>query len=150
MARATCSASGGSASSDDVSPRHLLELSHDALGVIFDGLADPLQPVVAVAFSSTCLGLRTPLRAALEVLKEHAYLRWIQTQLAEQKAIIAKLSAIKGAGATKEEAAEKAELRRKLTKLSEAVKASLAKTKGEASQASAKLASKVTARELVA
>jgi len=38
--------------------------------VIFDGLADPLQPVVAVALSSTCLGLRTPLRAALEVLKK--------------------------------------------------------------------------------
>ena len=38
--------------------------------MIFDGLADPLQPVVAVALSSTCLGLRTPLGAALEVLKE--------------------------------------------------------------------------------
>jgi len=62
-ARATHSASGGG------SPRHLLELSHDALGVIVDGLADPLQPVVAVALSSTCLGLRTPLQAALEVLK---------------------------------------------------------------------------------
>ena len=49
---------------------HLLALSHDALGVIVDGLADPLQPVVAVAFSSTCKGLRTPLRAALEVLQE--------------------------------------------------------------------------------
>jgi len=45
-------------------------LSHDELGVIVDGLADPLQPVVAVALSSTCLGLRTPLGAALEVLKE--------------------------------------------------------------------------------
>ena len=45
-------------------------LSHDELGVIVDGLADPLQPIVAVALSSTCLGLRTPLRAALEVLKE--------------------------------------------------------------------------------
>ena len=45
-------------------------LSHDELGVIFDGLADPLQPVVAVALSSTCLGLRTPLQAALEVLAE--------------------------------------------------------------------------------
>jgi len=49
---------------------HLLALSHDELGVIADGLADPLQPVVAVAFSSTCKGLRTPLQAALEVLKE--------------------------------------------------------------------------------
>jgi len=45
-------------------------LSHDELGVIVDGLADPLQPDVAVALSSTCLGLRTPLRAALELLKE--------------------------------------------------------------------------------
>jgi len=63
-ARATHSASGSG------SPRHLLELSHDELGVIVDGLADPLQPVVAVALSSTCLGLRTPLQAALEVLKE--------------------------------------------------------------------------------
>ena len=62
-ARATRSASSGG------SPRHLLELSHDALGVIVDGLADPLQPVVAVALSSTCLGLRTPLQVALEVLK---------------------------------------------------------------------------------
>ena len=45
-------------------------LSHDELGVIFDGLADPLQPVVAVALSSTCKGLRTPLRVSLEMLKE--------------------------------------------------------------------------------
>jgi len=52
------------------SPRHLLDLGHDVLGVLLDGLADPLQPVVAVALSSTCLGLRTPLGAALEVLKE--------------------------------------------------------------------------------
>ena len=48
---------------------HLLSLSHDALGVIFDGLADPLQPELAVAFSSTCKGLRMPLRAALQLLK---------------------------------------------------------------------------------
>ena len=45
-------------------------LSHDELGVVFDGLADPLQPVVAVALSSTCLGLLTPLQAALGVLQE--------------------------------------------------------------------------------
>ena len=64
-ARATCSASGSS-----VLPRHLLDLSHDELGVIVDGLANPLQPVVAVALSSTCKGLRTPLQAALEVLRQ--------------------------------------------------------------------------------
>ena len=46
----------------------LLALRHDELGVIVDGLADPFQPVVAVALSSTCKGLRTPLRAALEAL----------------------------------------------------------------------------------
>jgi len=72
-ARATRSASRRSAvasSSDDASRCLLHALSHDELGVIVDGLADPLQPVVAVAFSSTCLGLRTPLLAALEVLKE--------------------------------------------------------------------------------
>jgi len=70
-ARATRSASGAASSSDDDDSRCLLlALSHDELGVIFDGLADPLQPVVAVALSSTCLGLRTPLRPALEVLKE--------------------------------------------------------------------------------
>ena len=45
-------------------------LSHDELGVIVDGLANPLQPVVAVAFSSTCKGLRTPLWAALKVLQQ--------------------------------------------------------------------------------
>jgi len=48
----------------------LLVLSHDELGVIFDGLADPLKPVIAASFSSTCKGLRTPLRAALEVLEQ--------------------------------------------------------------------------------
>jgi len=69
-ARATRSRSGAASSSDDASHCLLLALSHDELGVIVDGLADPLQPVVAVAFSSTCLGLRTPLQAALEVLKE--------------------------------------------------------------------------------
>ena len=48
---------------------HLLALSHDELGVIFDGLADPLQPAVAVALGGTCGGLRTPLRPALVVLE---------------------------------------------------------------------------------
>jgi len=65
--RAPCSASG---SSDEDSLRHLLELSHDELSVIVDGLADPLQPVVAVALSTTCKGLRTPLGAALELLQQ--------------------------------------------------------------------------------
>ena len=73
-ARATRSASrkaaSSSSSSDDASRCLLLALSHDELGVIVDGLADPLQPVVAAALSSTCLGLRTPLGAVLQVLKE--------------------------------------------------------------------------------
>ena len=56
--------------SDDASRCLLLALSHDELGVIFDGLADPLEPVVAVALGGTCSGLRTPLRPALEVLQE--------------------------------------------------------------------------------
>jgi len=69
-ARATRSASrSASSSGDDTSRCLLLALSHDELGVVFDGLANPLQPVVAVALSSTCLGLRTPLLAALAVLK---------------------------------------------------------------------------------
>ena len=57
-------------SSADDSGCHLLALSHDELGVIFDGLAGPLQPGIAVALSSTCKGVRTPLRAALEVLQQ--------------------------------------------------------------------------------
>ena len=69
-ARATHSASDAASGSDDASRCLLLALSHDELGVIFDGLADPLQPVVAIAFSSTCLGLRTPLQATLEVLQQ--------------------------------------------------------------------------------
>ena len=69
-ARATRSASRKARVAEAVATGPLGALSHDELGVIFDGLADPLQPVVAVALSSTCLGLRTPLRAALEVLKE--------------------------------------------------------------------------------
>jgi len=63
-------AASASSSSDDDSRCLLLALSHDELGVIVDGLADPLQPVVAVALSSTCLRLRTPLLAALAVLKQ--------------------------------------------------------------------------------
>ena len=58
-----------SGSGDDDSRSLLIALSHDELGVIVDGLADPLQPGVAVALSSTCLGLRTPLFAALQVLQ---------------------------------------------------------------------------------
>jgi len=69
-ARATRSASGAASSDDDALRCLLLALSHDELGVIVDGLADPLRPVVAVALSSTCLGLRTPLHEALEVLKQ--------------------------------------------------------------------------------
>ena len=45
-------------------------LSHDELGVIFDGLANPINPIVAVALSSTCHGLRTPLHSALALLQE--------------------------------------------------------------------------------
>jgi len=69
-ARATRSASRKARVAEAVATGPLAALSHDELGVIFDGLADPVQPVVAVALSSTCLGLRTPLRAALEVLAE--------------------------------------------------------------------------------
>ena len=49
---------------------HLLIVSHDELGVIFDGLADPLHPAVAVDLSSTAKGLRTPLTVALQTLKQ--------------------------------------------------------------------------------
>ena len=69
-ARATRSASRKARATEAVATGPLGALSHDELGVIFDGLADPLQPVVAVALSSTCLGLRTPLGSALEVLKQ--------------------------------------------------------------------------------
>ena len=69
-ARATRSSSRKARLTEAVATGPLGALSHDELGVIVDGLADPLQPVVAVALSSTCLGLRTPLLAALEVLKQ--------------------------------------------------------------------------------
>ena len=70
-ARATRSASRRAArNAEAVATGPLGALSHDELGVIVDGLADPLQPGVAVALSSTCLGLRTPLLAALELLQE--------------------------------------------------------------------------------
>ena len=69
-ARATRSASRKARVAEAVATGPLGALSHDELGVIFDGLADPLEPAVAVALSSTCLGLRTPLQAALEVLKQ--------------------------------------------------------------------------------
>merc|ERR1740124_1857907 len=68
--RATRSASRAARLTEAVATGPLGALSHDELGVVFDGLADPIQPIVAVALSSTCVGLRTPLRAALEVLKK--------------------------------------------------------------------------------
>ena len=66
-ARATRSASRKARATEAVATGPLGALSHDELGVIVDGLADPLQPVVAVALSSTCKGLRSPpvLQAAL-------------------------------------------------------------------------------------
>jgi len=90
-ARATRSASRAARRTvEAVATGPLGALSHDELGVIFDGLADPLQPVVAVAFSSTCKGLQTPLRAALEVLKERheravALCRKLETSCAEMR-----------------------------------------------------------------
>ena len=69
-ARATRSASRKARLTEAVATGPFGALSHDELGVVFDGLADPLQPVVSVALSSTCLGLRTPLRAALELLAQ--------------------------------------------------------------------------------
>jgi len=69
-ARVTRSASRAALNNEALATGPLGALSHDELGVIVDGLADPLQPVVAVALSSTCLGLRTPLQEALKVLKE--------------------------------------------------------------------------------
>ena len=69
-ARATRSASRKARLTEAVATGPLGALSHDELGVIVDGLANPLQPVVAVALSSTCRELRTPLRAALESLKQ--------------------------------------------------------------------------------
>ena len=68
--RATRSASREARLTEAVATGPLGALSHDELGMIFDGLADPLDPAVAVALSSACLGLRTPLRVAREVLKE--------------------------------------------------------------------------------
>ena len=68
--RTTRSASHTARRAEAVATGPLGALSHDELGVIFDGLADPLEPVVAVALSSTCVGLRTPLQTGLEELKE--------------------------------------------------------------------------------
>ena len=95
-ARATRSASRKSRLTEAVATGPLGALSHDELGVIFDGLAEPLQPVVAVALSSTCLGLRTPLQEGLEVLQQrHAKVKALCrkfrlncTELCDQKQLI--------------------------------------------------------------
>ena len=51
----------------------LLALSDDALGVIFEGLRNVLEPCVAVALSSTCHGLLAPTQAMRQQLQaEHA------------------------------------------------------------------------------
>ena len=66
MASATHSAS-------DSSSRHLLELSHDELGVIVDGLADPLQPVVAVHTHTDTLVTLVRTQAFTLSQSTHAY-----------------------------------------------------------------------------
>ena len=68
--RTTRSASRAARRDEAVATGPLGALSHDELGVIVDGLADTLQPVVAVALSCTCLGLRTPLQQTLKVLRQ--------------------------------------------------------------------------------
>ena len=70
MVRETRSRTRAARIAEAVATGPLGALSHDELGVIFDGLADPLEPELAVALSSACHGLRVPLRAALEVLNE--------------------------------------------------------------------------------
>ena len=52
-ARATRSASRAARLTEAVATGPLGALSHDELGVVFVGLADPLQPVNAVALSRT-------------------------------------------------------------------------------------------------
>ena len=47
----------------------LLDLSDDALGVVFEGLRNTLDPHVAVALSSVCHGLWAPTKVLLQQLK---------------------------------------------------------------------------------
>ena len=47
---------------------HLLKLSHDELGVIADTLSDVLMPILVVALSCTCRGLRLALCAIIKLL----------------------------------------------------------------------------------
>ena len=44
-------------------------LSHDEVGVVFEALAEPLEPHVAVALASTCRGLRVPTAAVVAELR---------------------------------------------------------------------------------
>ena len=68
-ARATRSTSRAARLTEAVATGPLGALSHDELGVVFDGLADPLQPVVVVAFSSTELGERLDIRQRVRSTK---------------------------------------------------------------------------------
>ena len=52
LSTASRSASRATLHAEAVATGPLGTLSHDELGVIFDGLADPLAPAVAVALSS--------------------------------------------------------------------------------------------------
>jgi len=86
--------------SDDGSRCLLLALSHDELGVILDGLADPLEPGVAEALCSTCKGLRIPLvlQAVMwRLAREHvrAQRLCIQFDLAEPDELRDKTMAIR-------------------------------------------------------
>ena len=69
MARTRAKARRAAAHLAAVATGPLGALSHDEVGVVFEALAEPLEPHVAVALASTCHGLRAPTAAALAELR---------------------------------------------------------------------------------
>ena len=74
MARTRAKARRAAAHLAAVATGPLGALSHDEVGVVFEALATPLAPHVAVALASTCHGLRVPTVAALAAGGEAASL----------------------------------------------------------------------------
>ena len=66
----TSSAEPSSAESSSAPRLQLLELGPDVLGVLIDGIAEPLHPELPVALSQTCKALGKLLRATLERLEQ--------------------------------------------------------------------------------
>ena len=84
-ARSLCAAISGLRVTEAEATCHLLDLSHDLIGIVTYELCDPLRPLLAVHLSSTAKGLWVPMQEQLAELRQrHAEAAAMATYLGFQ------------------------------------------------------------------